>query len=241
MSLNQRPLSSASVHQALLFRAVHSNVSGTHKSGGLDLQDLAFQPFYRGAIYDECRRQGRFTRMGVIRRIMNFPFAAIFTVAKRTASRGAPSKRQSLSEVCLFAAALALSTCWISCSGGGCSIAPIMPPPSPAALGGSNYGWYHLDPPCNREPYGVVYNYDIATATIDSQLQEMYSDGQRRLRVPIFFGRGLNPGSVMDSTGGTCCCVRNSTPKSRTRRWKIFLTLEGHNGGSSHEGPHSKN
>jgi hypothetical protein len=61
---------------------------------------------------------------------------------------------------------------------------------------------YHLDPPCNREPYGVVYNYDTATATINSQLQQMYTNGQRRLRIPIFHGRGINSGTVMDSTGG---------------------------------------
>jgi len=70
-------------------------------------------------------------------------------------------------------------------------------------LGGSNYGWYTLGPSCNREPYGVVYNYDTATSTIDAQLQEMFNNGQRRLRIPIFHGRGLNTGTIMDSTGGT--------------------------------------
>jgi hypothetical protein len=70
------------------------------------------------------------------------------------------------------------------------------------ALGGSDYGWYQLDSPCIREPYGVVYNYDTATATIDAQLQQMYANGQRRLRIPIYFGRGIDSGTVMDSTGG---------------------------------------
>jgi Immunoglobulin I-set domain len=73
---------------------------------------------------------------------------------------------------------------------------------SPPGLGGSNYLTYHLDPPCSREPYGVVYNYDTATATISAQLQQMYAGGQRRLRIPIFHGRGLDTGTVMDSTGG---------------------------------------
>jgi uncharacterized repeat protein (TIGR03803 family) len=74
--------------------------------------------------------------------------------------------------------------------------------PLPAGLGGSNYGWYYLAPPCNGEPYGVVYNYDTATATIDAQLRQMYDNGQRRLRIPIFHARGINSGTIMDSTGG---------------------------------------
>ncbi len=48
----------------------------------------------------------------------------------------------------------------------------------------------------------MVYNYDTATATIDTQLQEMYDNGQRRLRIPIFHGRGIDSGTAMDSTGG---------------------------------------
>ena len=51
-------------------------------------------------------------------------------------------------------------------------------------------------------PYGVVYNYDTATATINAQLQQMYSNGQRRLRIPIYFARGIDSGTIMDSTGG---------------------------------------
>jgi hypothetical protein len=31
----------------------------------------------------------------------------------------------------------------------------------------------------------------------------MYNNGQRRLRIPIYFARGLNSGTIMDSTGGT--------------------------------------
>jgi hypothetical protein len=97
-------------------------------------------------------------------------------------------------------AALALA-CLNGCSSGSSS-ASSASTPSPAALGGSDYGWYYLAPPCNREPYGVVYNYNTATATIDAQLQQMYSNGQRRLRIPIYHARGIDTGTVMDSTGG---------------------------------------
>jgi len=90
--------------------------------------------------------------------------------------------------------------CWVGCSSK--SSANSGPPPPPAGLGGSDYGWYYLASPCNREPYGVVYNYNTATATINSQLQQMYSNGQRRLRIPIYFARGINSGTIMDSTGG---------------------------------------
>jgi hypothetical protein len=103
----------------------------------------------------------------------------------------------------LLVMALWVIICVSGCSNNG---APAMkipsPPPTPAGLGGSNYGWYHLDPPCSREPYGVVYNYDTAKSTIDGQLQQMYNDGQRRLRIPIYHGRGINSGTIMDSTGG---------------------------------------
>ena len=90
----------------------------------------------------------------------------------------------------------------------GCGSSPtktqVTPPPPPptAAIGGSDYGWYQLDSPCIREPYGVVYNFDTATATIDAQLQQMYANGQRRMRIPIYFARGINTGTIMDSTGG---------------------------------------
>jgi hypothetical protein len=103
--------------------------------------------------------------------------------------------RNSLLAVLAFAVALC------GC-GGGSSTTQTMPPPPTVALGGSDYGWYQLDSPCIREPYGVVYNYDTATATIDAQLQQMYANGQRRLRIPIYFARGIDSGTIMDSTGG---------------------------------------
>jgi len=103
--------------------------------------------------------------------------------------------------------AAAWCACEIGCSGSGSTTQktppPPPPPPPPVGLGGSNYAWYYLAAGCNREPYGVVYNYNTATATIDSQLQQMYSNGQRRLRIPIYHARGINSGTIMDSTGGT--------------------------------------
>jgi hypothetical protein len=102
----------------------------------------------------------------------------------------------------LLAAVVALSLGLSHCSGGGSSTTTTITTTLPAGLGGSDYGWYYLASPCNREPYGVVYNYNTATATINQQLQQMYDNGQRRLRIPIYFGRGLNSGTVMDSTGG---------------------------------------
>jgi len=118
----------------------------------------------------------------------------------------------------LFAAALALSLCGAGCSGGSSPTSP--PPPVPAALGGSNYGWYSLGPSCDREPYGVVYNFDTATATIDTQLQQMYSNGQRRLRIPIFHARGINSGTIMDSTGG------NLAPRFQTNLAKLLAAVK---------------
>lgn len=70
-----------------------------------------------------------------------------------------------------------------------------------AVSGGSDYAWYQLSG-CTREPYGVIYNYNTATAFINSQLQQMYNAGQRRIKIPIYFGHGLNTGTVMDSAGG---------------------------------------
>ena len=69
--------------------------------------------------------------------------------------------------------------------------------------GGSNYAWYNLNG-CDREPFGVIYNYHDANvaSTVRSQLQAMYDHGQRRLRIPIYFCHGCTGGTVMDSSGG---------------------------------------
>lgn len=92
--------------------------------------------------------------------------------------------------------------------------------PTPAVAGGSDYGWYQLDPPCTREPYGVVYNYDTATSTINSQLQQMYANGQRRLRIPVYHGRGIHSGTIMDSTGG------NLDPRFRTNLANLLAAIK---------------
>jgi hypothetical protein len=113
--------------------------------------------------------------------------------------------------------AVALSVSLTGCGGGS---SPPPPPPPLPGVGGSNYLTYHLDPPCYREPYGVVYNYDTATATIDTQLQEMYHNGQRRLRIPIFHGRGINSGSIMDSTGG------NLAPRFRANLANLLAAVK---------------
>jgi len=70
------------------------------------------------------------------------------------------------------------------------------------ARGGTNYIYYQMDAGCSREPYGIIYNYDTHSSTINSELQTMYNNGQRRLRIPIFHGHNLNTGTVMDSQYG---------------------------------------
>ena len=87
----------------------------------------------------------------------------VFLMAQRF-SRRLPRhpdlKRKNLPLIFLT---LILSVCFTGCSSGGSSAVPNpSPTPTPAGLGGSNYGWYYLDSSCNREPYGVVYNYDTA-------------------------------------------------------------------------------
>jgi hypothetical protein len=69
-----------------------------------------------------------------------------------------------------------------------------------SGIGGSNYGWYHLDG-CGREPYGVINAFHLAPDTIRAQLAAMRA-GQDRLRVLIYHRRGPDTGTVMDSTGG---------------------------------------
>jgi len=93
-------------------------------------------------------------------------------------------------------------------------------PPLQPGLGGSNYDGYHLDPPCSREPYGVVYNYDTETATINAQLQQMYNNDQRGLRIAIYFARGINSGTIMDSTGG------NLSPRFRNNLTNLLAAIK---------------
>ena len=112
---------------------------------------------------------------------------------------------------------LAVALC--GCGSSSSTTGATAPPPA-AALGGSDYGWYQLDSGCIREPYGVVYNYDTATATIDAQLQQMYANGQRRLRIPIYFARGINSGTIMDSTGG------NLSPRFRANLTNLLAAVK---------------
>lgn len=87
-----------------------------------------------------------------------------------------------------------------------------------ASRGGSNYNFYRLDG-CTREPYGVIYNYDVATSTINEQLASMYVSGQRRLRIMIFHGHGLGGGTLMDSTGG------NFAPRFRNNLTNLLAAI----------------
>jgi len=49
---------------------------------------------------------------------------------------------------------------------------------SAAESGGSNYAWYKVDGiTCNREAYGIIANYDIASTIIKQQLATMYANG----------------------------------------------------------------
>jgi hypothetical protein len=76
------------------------------------------------------------------------------------------------------------------------------------APGGSNYDWYRVGSSgagsCDREPYGVVPNFGepAAREQITGELRQMAAAGQRRLRIGIFHGHGLDTGTIMDSSGG---------------------------------------
>ncbi|HVX46898.1 MAG TPA: hypothetical protein VHC49_23600, partial [Mycobacteriales bacterium] len=85
------------------------------------------------------------------------------------------------------------------------AVGGVAPPASAAApplvAGGTNYNWYKLNG-CDREPYGVVQNYDQAKSTIDRQLQAIYDSGQRRLNIAMFHIHGVEDGTLMNSAGG---------------------------------------
>ena len=130
------------------------------------------------------------------------------------------SARNLISAAAVFAATILLGLILIGLTAcGGASNSAAGSSQLPAGLGGSDYAWYHLDPPCGREPYGVIYNYETATTTITSQLQQMYSNGQRRLRIPIYFARGINSGTIMDSTGG------NLSPQFQTNLANLLAAI----------------
>lgn len=57
--------------------------------------------------------------------------------------------------------------------------------------GGSNFDFYKFDydkPRCGRDSSVVIQDYDTATRTIDDTVRAMYANGQRRLRLLMFFG-----------------------------------------------------
>jgi hypothetical protein len=71
----------------------------------------------------------------------------------------------------------------------------------PERIGGSNFGWYTLRG-CDREPFGVIANYQREKATIDDDLRKMFADGQRRLRVPVYYGTDLHIPSALPIKDG---------------------------------------
>lgn len=78
---------------------------------------------------------------------------------------------------------------------------------SPVLPGGSNLGWYNVGIPNGancRQNYGIIPNYDEPGVRylVQSQLQAMYSAGQRRLRIPLYHRRSYSDRTVMGSAGG---------------------------------------
>ncbi len=89
--------------------------------------------------------------------------------------------------------------------------------------GGSDYAWYELTStpqPCTREPYGVIYNYNTAAASINAQLMQMFNSGQRSIKLPIYFAHGISDGTIMDSTGG------NLAPQFRTNLTNLLAEIK---------------
>jgi len=68
--------------------------------------------------------------------------------------------------------------------------------------GGSNYGWFQVASPGGPQ-FGVVSQLHLARPTIAAQLNQMFANGQRRLRIPLLFWRGRTPnGGTLDLVGG---------------------------------------
>src|SRR5689334_13552726 len=73
---------------------------------------------------------------------------------------------------------------------------PIPPAPvAPAARGGSNLLSYTIP-----NPSGFIAQFDAGQAIITQQLQAMYANGQRRLKIPILFYDGANDGIAVSSS-----------------------------------------
>ncbi len=82
----------------------------------------------------------------------------------------------------------------------------------PINVGGSNYAWYSVDQSilnsnqdqnC-RERFGIIANYhqQQVSNTVKRQLDSMFRNGQRKLRIPIFHANDLTTGTILSSTGG---------------------------------------
>lgn len=69
------------------------------------------------------------------------------------------------------------------------------------APGGSNYAWYRVEN-CHAVGVYVGQNVDSASAEIEQQLRAMRDNGQRRIRLPIFFRRDHPEGSFFVSKDG---------------------------------------
>ncbi|MDR2012984.1 MAG: hypothetical protein LBQ20_08075 [Rhodanobacter sp.] len=67
--------------------------------------------------------------------------------------------------------------------------------------GGSNYLWYALGADCDREPYGIVPNYNdpAVRAQVRAQLADMFAAGMSRLSLGLFFAHGVSDGTAIDS------------------------------------------
>src|SRR4051812_20033890 len=96
---------------------------------------------------------------------------------------------------------------------------------SAQSSGGSNYYFYKIDYKVEEPPiyHGVIakFHEPEATRTITAQLQQMYANGQRRLRLPILHGNGLDDGINMNSAGG------NLDTQSRTNLRDLLALIRG--------------
>lgn len=76
--------------------------------------------------------------------------------------------------------------------------------------GGSNLAWYYRGSwnGCDQTKYGVIHNYPNDAGSVNVVVDWLYNNGQRRLRLPVFFyqhgDQGVNPagGDSMGSMGG---------------------------------------
>ena len=72
------------------------------------------------------------------------------------------------------------------------------------SIGGSNYLWHDLGRACDREPYGLGASYHLSSggggvrARAQAQLAQMYANGMRRLSLGMYFGHGMQTGTVID-------------------------------------------